>query len=181
MYIFKISYNNGYKKKTKTTTSAPKEGQYPIFVLLHFLIMPKRGDNNFSRITRSSTARAALASTSSNACATGVLSDSSSQNRSQSQQPSYRSALLSSWSQDEVAISDRRKTLRSAYKQTATGLQLSSDGTRRAERGTGSPPHFASAGGALAEGNLDASSDGLLSFVPEREVYHGDLMNSDYL
>ena len=115
----------------------------------------KRGDNNFSRITRSSTARAALATTSSNACATGVLSDSSSQNQSQSQQPSYRSALLSSWSQNEVAISDRRKTLRSAYKQTDTGLQLNSDGAHRAERGTGSPPHFASAGGALAHNFIE--------------------------
>lgn len=65
-----------------------------------------------------------------------------------------------------MAISDRRKTLRSAYKQTATGLQLSSDGSHRAERGTGSPPHSASAGGALAEGNLDVSTErplGILS------------------
>ena len=103
------------------------------------------------------------------------------QEGSQASSQSYRSVLLSNSGSIEEERTDRVRSLRSSYLSTANLSQTSLRDSLRAERGTGSPPHTASAVGALAEGNLEAAEDGLLRFSPSDNVYPGQFMPLNFL
>ena len=141
----------------------------------------RRGNNNFVRVTRSSTAQSAERVSGSISSDTDVINGSTSQGGSQVSSPSYRSVLLSNSGSIGEERPDRVRSLRSSSIPTATFSQTSLRDSLRAERGTGSPPHTASAVGALAEGNLEAAEDGLLRFSPSDNVYPGQFMPRKFL
>ena len=96
----------------------------------------RRGNNNISRVTRSSTAQSAERASELISPGIEAINVSTSQEGSQASSPSYRSVLLSNSSSIGEERNDSVRSLRSSQRPTATFSQTSLRDSLRAEGGS---------------------------------------------